>query len=299
MNDDIGRVVIVTGAGKGLGAAFARAWGREGARVVVNNRTRAGEPSSAEAVAAEIRAAGGDAVADTHAVDAPGAADAILRAALDAYGRVDAVILNAGITGPAAKLGAMEEADLRTVMEINFFATAAMAQAALPHLEASPAGRLLFVSSAAGLHGVRGRSPYAASKGAVNAFALTIADEMRRSTVRTNVICPYAATAMTVADGEPSDPLMAPDNAAAMALYLTSAACDLNGQILMAGGRRFRRARVMEAPGASAPDTDPAWIAANIATIGDMADAREFVGAEAAFADLYADARRDSQKGRA
>lgn len=292
MAGDSGRVVIVTGAGKGLGAAFARGWAARGARLVINNRARAGEPSSAEALAAEIRAGGGEAVADLGAVDAPGAAEALIATALDAYGRIDALILNAGISGPVARIASGEPSDLRAVMEINFFANAALAEAALPHLLTAEAGRLLFVSSAAGLHGLRGRSPYASSKGAVNAYALSLAHEIARTPLRVNIICPYAATAMTGGVGGDADPLMAPENAAPMAVWLTSAECDLTGQIFLAGGRHFRRARAMEGAGASAPDTDPGWIGDHIDALAGMGGAREFIGAEAAFADFYADARR-------
>ncbi len=287
-----GRVAIVTGAGKGLGAAFARALAATGTRVVVNNRARAGEPSSAEAICEAIRTAGGEAVAEVSDVTAADAPAAIIATALDAFGRIDAVILNAGISGPAAKVGATMTADFRAVMETNVFATAALAQTALPHLLASDAGRLVFVSSAAGLHGVRGRAPYAASKGAVNAFALSLADEVKRTTLRVNILCPYAATAMTVSEDGATDPRLAPDRAAPMAEFLASPICKLNGQIFMAGACRFRRARTVEGPGASAPGDDAAWIEANIGTITDMSAPREFTGAEAAFADLYADAIR-------
>jgi len=291
MREDQGRVAIVTGAGKGLGAAFARALAATGARVVVNNRARRGQPSSAEAVCAAICAAGGEAVAELSDITDADAPAAILARALESFGRIDAVILNAGISGPVARVEATTAADLRGVMETNFFATAALAQAALPHLLASDAGRLVFVSSSSGLHGLRGRAPYAASKGAINGFALSLADEVRRTPLRVNILCPYAATPMTAAEIGAGDPLLSPDRAAAMAVFLASAQCGLNGEIHLAGARRYRRARTLEAAGASAPTDDPAWIAAHLGAIADMTGAREFTGAQAAFADLYADAR--------
>ena len=167
---DAGRVILVTGAGKGLGAAFATVWARRGAKVIVNNRHGGDVESSAETLAASLRAEGHDAIADLHAVDTPGAAQAIVDAALAAHGRLDALILNAGIAGPAAKIPGLTEAALREVMEINFFANVRLVDAALPHIAAAPAGRILLVSSTAGLHGVRGRSAYAASKGALIAW---------------------------------------------------------------------------------------------------------------------------------
>ena len=208
------RAVIVTGAGKGLGAAFACALAGDGAAVLVNNRLRAGQPDSAGAIADSIRASGGQAIANYQDVAAPGAAQALVTAAIEAFGRIDAVVFNAGIMGPAAKLPDIDMTALRDVLNTNFFAQAALAQAALPHLLASPAGRMVFVSSSAGLHGVRGRIPYAASKGALNAMALTLADELKRTQVRVNMLCPYASTPMTASDGVADDPRLAPERAA-------------------------------------------------------------------------------------
>lgn len=288
MDSSVERAVIVTGAGKGLGAAFARAIASEGAAVLVNNRLRKGQPDSAGAVADAIRASGGRATANYQDIAAPGAAQALVKAALDAFGRIDAIVCNAGIVGPAAKFPDMDFAALREVLETNFFAQAQLAQAALPHLLQSPAGRMVFVSSSAGLHGVRGRVPYAASKGALNAMALTLADELKRTPVRVNMLCPYAATQMTAQDGVAGDPRLDPAYAAGMAAYLASEACSVNGQIFLAGGRRYRRARMVEGRGASAPDDSSAWIAAHLDRIASMEDAREYSGGESAFADLYA-----------
>lgn len=280
---DRGRVVLVTGAGKGLGAAFALACAARGMKLVVNNRVRPGQPDSAAATVAAIRAAGGDAVADRHAVETCGAAAAMVAAAISAFGRLDAVILNAGISGDAAKVAALDPAELRRVMDINFFAAAALAQAALPHLLASEAGRLVFISSSAGLHGVRGRSPYAASKAAVNGFALTLADEVRRTSLRVNVLCPYAATAMTAGEEAAGDPRLTPANAASLAQHLVSRDCTRHGQIYLAGAGYARRARMVESAGAAIGD---------LAAVEVMDDPREFIGAEAGFADFIACATR-------
>lgn len=280
---DRGRVVLVTGAGKGLGAAFAIACARRGMKVLVNNRVRPGQPDSAAATVAAIHTAGGEAVADSHAVEAPGAAAAMVTAARAAFGRLDAVILNAGISGPAAKIDALDPAELRRVIEINFFAAAALAQAALPHLLASDAGRMVFVSSSAGLHGVRGRAPYAASKAALNGFALTLADEVRRTSLKVNVLCPFAATAMTEGEGAAGDLRLAPANAAALAVHLASRCCERHGQIYLTGAGYVRRARMVETLGAPVGD---------LAAAETMDDLREFTGAEAGFADFFACATR-------
>lgn len=100
------RVVIVTGAGKGLGCAFAELWAESGACVLVNNRRRPDEASSADAVVSAIKAGGGEAIAEYSDVRSPEAPTAMIGAALKAWGRVDVLILNAGVNGPAARLDA-------------------------------------------------------------------------------------------------------------------------------------------------------------------------------------------------
>lgn len=283
---DAGRVVLVTGAGNGLGAAFASAWARRGASVVVNNRHRGDGEPSAERLARALRDEGGDAVADLDAVDAPGAAQRIVAGALERHGRLDAVILNAGIAGPAAKVPDLDDAALHEVMAINFFACAALVRAALPAIAASAAGRILFVSSTGGLYGVRGRSAYAASKGALNGFALSLADEQRRAGVGVNILCPYAATAMTARTGADADARLGPDRAAAAAVWLTSSACGATGEIWIAGAGRVRRAAAVEGDSAG-EDVTPEWLATHGDAV-DLAGARGFRGGEAAFADFAA-----------
>lgn len=278
---DVGRVIVVTGAAKGLGAAFALGWAARGARLLVNNRHSGDGPASAETFAATLRACGTEAVADCHAVDAPDAAAAIVAAALTAFGRIDALILNAGITGPAAKIPALPADALAEVMAINFFANTAMVDAALPYIAAAPAGRILFVSSTGGLYGVRGRSAYAASKGAITGYALSLAAEQRRAGIGVNILCPYAATAMTAATGVTADPRLAPDGAAAAAMWLTSSACAATGEIWVAGGKLARRALTIEGMIADAATPEA------LATAPPLPPPGGFAHGEAAFADFY------------
>lgn len=286
---DAGRVVLVTGAGKGIGRALAEHLARRGVRVVVNNRSRDGADSAGDAVAA-IRAAGGEAIADRHDVRESGAAEAMAQAALGAWGRLDAVVLNAGVSGPADRFAATPESVFRDVLETNFFANLAITQAALPHVAKSPAGRLLFVSSSAGLYGVFGRSAYAASKGALVAWALSLAHELKRDKVGVNVIAPYATTQMTQDAMNVDAALaaqMAPERVAPVASWLLSAACAASGQIWVAGGGKLRRARMMEGRAAAMPDTGAdEWLAAHAPELEDMREPRGFVGAEEAFADF-------------
>lgn len=273
------RVAIVTGAGNGLGAAFAQAIAADHTAVAVNNRQHPGRPFSAQVTADAIIAAGGTAITDANPVDAPGGAARIVATALDAWGRLDALVLNAGIGGPAVKVGD-GDTELAQVMAINFFANAALVEAALPALLKSAAGRIVFVSSTGGLHGVRGRSAYAASKGAVNGYALSLADELKRSGIHVNVIAPYAQTSMTARPDREPNPRLAPEGAAPMCAWLAGEACDRTGEIWVAGGGHIRAARAMES--ASAP-----FSADRLPALAAMPEPRFYPGGEAAFADFY------------
>src|SRR5512139_1788146 len=188
------RVAIVTGAGKGLGRAFALELARRGARVLVNNRAHPGEGvASADAVVAEIRAAGGDARANRASVEAEGAAEDMVAQALAAWGRIDIVIHNAAVaqSGWFTRMPAQE---FELTMRINFAAPVALTRAVLPHLRERGYGRMLFCSSAAGLYGNRGQSAYSASKAALLAFMQSIRLEETRYNFRANAIAPFAET---------------------------------------------------------------------------------------------------------
>ena len=276
------RSTIVTGAGAGLGAAFAKAVAAGGSQVLVNNRRHADRPYPAQDVADAITAAGGTAVTDEHAVDAPDGPEAIIAAAVERFGSLDALVLNAGISGPAIKVGD-GDTELRQVMEINFFANTRLIEAALPHLRRSPAGRIVTVSSTGGLHGVKGRSAYAASKGAATAYSLSLADELRREGIMVNVLTPYAQTKMTARPDREPDPRLAPKEAAEICAWLASEACERTGEIWVAGGGYMRAARAMESRAAPfSPD--------GLAELATLPDLRGFRGGEAAFADFYNDA---------
>lgn len=287
------RVVVITGAGKGLGRAFALHAASSGARVVANNRKRDGEPSSADAVVAEIKAAGGEAIADYHDVRDDGAAQGLTDAGLKAWGRLDAIVLNAGVNGPAARFTGQTSEGFRDVLETNFFANLAILQAALPHVTKSRSGRVVLVASSAGLYGVRGRAPYAASKGALIGLGLTLSHELRRDGVGVNVLAPYAATQMTadtMAAQEEIGKRMTPESVAPVATWLASAECDANGEIWVAGGGYVRRARMMEGDGA-AFDT-LADVPAALEAGRPVHGATGFAGAEASFVDFAAKGAR-------
>ena len=286
------RSAIVTGAGKGLGAAFAKAIGAEGAGVVVNNRRRPDDqPPSADHVAAALRRSGVEAVAEYSDVADSDAAARLVGAAVDAFGGLDALVCNAGVSGEATLFENAPASSFEEVMTVNFSANVRLVAAALPYLKQSPAGRIVFVSSSAGLHGARGLAAYAASKGALNAFALTLADELKRYDIGVNVLCPFASTRMTGdAVKGPHTDLLAPEYAAPAAAWLAGPNCAATGQIWVACAGQVRRAQVFEsdAVGPAAPAAlTPAWIEEHANGWRDPDGFNGFRGAQDAFADIF------------
>ncbi len=278
------RVTLVTGAGKGLGRAFALACAARGDTVIVNNRVREGADDSAAQTVDAIVAAGGTAIAEHSDITGAGAAQAMIEAALTAFGRLDSIVFNAGVNGPAARFGEMPEEAFDTVMAVNFTAQMRLARVALPYLRASAGGRMVFISSSAGLYGISGRTPYSASKAALNAFAMALAQEERRGPVRVNILAPYAATRMTgeAFSGEVAE-RFSPEAAAGLAAFLASEDCGRTGEIWVTGANHARRAAVMEGTGAKLP---AAPVEADLILAGAMDGARSFPGATAAFMDF-------------
>ncbi|NBU24349.1 MAG: SDR family NAD(P)-dependent oxidoreductase [Gammaproteobacteria bacterium] len=285
-------VVIVTGAGIGLGRAYALHLAALGWRVVVNNRLRAGPdgtplPSSAEAVVAGIRAAGGEAIAHHDDVCAAGAGERLLQAALGAWGRLDALVNNAGVDQhmPFHRIG-LE--DFRRIMAVNFDGTVAVTHPVYRHMRERGSGRIVVSVSSAGLHGLHGLTAYAASKGALLAFMRSLAAEGAPRDVHCAAIAPYAATRMT--DPHLTDELratMAPEAVAPMVASMVAPGSRLNGQTWVVGAGWARRASAVEwgtGVPVSALAAGPEAVASG--------PPREFDDALAAHADFLASARQ-------
>jgi NAD(P)-dependent dehydrogenase (short-subunit alcohol dehydrogenase family) len=247
--DMLDRVVIVTGAGKGLGRAYALDLAARGARLLVNNRwADRSQASSAEAVAAEIRSQGGKAVANFEPAEDPDAGEAMVAQALAEFGRLDAVVSNAGVP-ETLRLHRQTREGFRNIFDINFFGALHLIQAAWPALSARQSGRVVVSASSAGLHGGDGMAAYASSKAALIGLVRGLAVEGALRGLRINAIAPYALTAMT-------EPYLAPGQAermdpaavAPLVAWLVSEACDVTGQILVSGGGRVRAAFAVEGP---------------------------------------------------
>ncbi len=279
-----GRVAIVTGAGRGIGREHALLLAAEGARVVVNDLGGAHDGTGAEAgpaqhVAAEIRAAGGEAVANADDVaDGPGAVR-IVQSALDAFGRLDIVVNNAGILRDRVLVNLCDE-DWDLVVRVNLRGTFAVTRAAGNHWrEQSKAGEtvnasVINTSSESGVFGNPGQANYSAAKAAVASFTQVAAKELKRYGVRVNAITPQARTRMT--ESAFGDALAAkegkfdrwnPANISPFVAYLASPDCELTGEVFMVGGSRVQRIRPWEKDRDWKLDTKGRW------SIDDLAKA--------------------------
>jgi len=232
------RCAIVTGAGKGLGRAYALHLAGRGAMVVVNNRRHAGEAdaqTSAQQTVDAIHAAGGRAVADWSDVVDPDSGAAMVQRALAQFGRLDIVVANAGID-KAAAFHKLALADFRTVFDTGFFGNLHLAHAAWPHLLQQGYGRVVLTASSAGLYGNHGQAAYSAAKAAVIGLMRALAIEGRRHGVLVNVIAPYGYSQMTAAY-LPADmaTVFDPDRVAPLVGWLASPDCDLSGEVLVSG----------------------------------------------------------------
>ncbi|MET8078442.1 SDR family oxidoreductase [Streptomyces sp. NPDC005303] len=267
-----GRVVVVTGAGRGLGRAHALAFAAEGARVVVNDLGvgldgTPGPDSPALLVAEEIRAAGGAAVAHGGDIATPAGAASLVRAALETYGRLDTLVNNAGFLRDRMLVN-LEEDDWDAVMRVHLKGHFLPLKHAAAHWRGetkagrTPVARVVNTSSGAGLLGSVGQGNYSAAKAGIIGLTLVAAAELARYGVQVNAIAPAARTRMTertFADtmAAPSDGFdaMAPENVSPLVVWLGSeASAGVTGRVFEAEGGRIT---VMEGwrPG---PTTDRA-----------------------------------------
>jgi NAD(P)-dependent dehydrogenase (short-subunit alcohol dehydrogenase family) len=196
-----GRVAIVTGAGGGLGRQHALALAARGARVLVNDLggARDGSGSSltaAEHVVAEIRAAGGEALANGASVTDWDAVQAMVKQAVDAWGRIDIVVNNAGILRDKT-FAKMDLADFRLVLDVHLMGAVHCTKAAWPHMVEQKYGRILMTTSSTGLYGNFGQSNYGAAKLALVGLMQTLGLEGAKHDIRVNCLAPTAATRMT------------------------------------------------------------------------------------------------------
>ena len=287
------KVAIVTGAGKGLGRSYAIYLAARGARVVVNNRRRSNsEPSSADEVVQAIRQAGGQAIANYDSVEDPAAGARIVQQAVDAWGRVDILINNAGVD-QRSTFHKVSVEQFRQIFDINFYGSLYVTHAAYARMRAAGYGRIVVSTSVAGLYGLHGLTAYSAAKAALIGFMRTLAMEGKSHNVLTNAIAPYAATPMTARQGNMPEEFMTtmrPEFVAPAVALLVSDQTSLNGQVIIAGKGAFRRAANVEGRGlryAEPTEATAEALARDVAQLLDMEGATEFADAMAAFQQLF------------
>ncbi len=291
------RVAIVTGAGKGLGRAYALYLAERGAKLVLNNRRREVDKDGLTAVdhvVQEIKAKGGEAVANYASVEDPTSGQQMVQQALDTWGRLDVLVNNAGIDR-SKSFANFELDDFLDIFQVNFHGTLYVTHAAWKVMRDAGYGRILVSASSAGLHGGRGLAAYGAAKGALIALMRTLATEGQSKNVLVNAIAPYAATPMT-GDHIPEalrDELNA-DRVAPLVAYLVSENnTQVTGQTFVAAKGRFLRAAMVEAHGVTYAESglSAEAVERDIADIQSLADPREFPDAPTAFRDFIAPAQ--------
>jgi NAD(P)-dependent dehydrogenase (short-subunit alcohol dehydrogenase family) len=255
-----GRVAIVTGAGHGLGRSHALELAARGAKVVVNDvgaaadGSRGDEPAPAESVAEEIRARGGSALADDADVATEDGAGSLVDAALDAYGRVDVVVNNAGILRDRSFKN-ITAADWDAVIGVHLRGTFLVTRAVFGHLRENGYGRIVNTTSPSGLFGNFGQSNSAAAKMGVIGLTKTLALEGAAYDITANAIAPVAYTRLTEDLFPPgARELLSPERVSPLVAWLAHEDCETTGETYSVGGGRVARVFVAVGPGAVLAD---------------------------------------------
>lgn len=279
-----GRVAVVTGAGGGLGRSHALMLASRGAKVGVNDvgTSPGGEgedQSPADKVVQEIKDAGGEAVANHDSVDSLKGGESIIKTAVDAFGRVDILINNAGILRDRTMMKMTEE-EFRGVAKVHFDGTFYCTRAALPVMRENNYGRVIFTSSGAGLWGNYGQTNYSAVKlgvvGMMHAFKL----EGQKYNIFANTIAPVGASRLLGSIlTEKIMEALDPRYISVLVCYLVSEGCKETGMIYSCGGGRYARAAMMENPIVDLSENEKIsmeTIRDNFAEIHEMREPREY-----------------------
>jgi NAD(P)-dependent dehydrogenase (short-subunit alcohol dehydrogenase family) len=267
-----GKVTIITGAGGGIGRAHALLFAREGAKVLVNDigGTRDGRGADASAagrVVAEIRAAGGSAIGNEDNVATAEGAASIVKSAVDAFGRADVLVNNAGILRDKSLLK-MDEAMWDAVIAVHLKGTFLCSQAFAKQVVAQGGGgRIVNTTSVSGMLGNFGQANYSAAKAGIYGLTRTMSIELQKHRMTVNAIAPIAKTRMTedLPMFQGMDTLT-PEHIAPAALFLASDLCaDRTGHVLAIAGARVYAFKVIETPGRFKESNGGVWTAQEIA----------------------------------
>jgi NAD(P)-dependent dehydrogenase (short-subunit alcohol dehydrogenase family) len=247
------RVAVITGAGRGLGRAYALLLASRGARVVINDpgasvKGDGVDAGPAQAVVQEIRAAGGAAVACTESVATPAGARAIIHSALDHYGRIDALIHNAG----NVRYGSLKEItyeDFEAVLDVHLRGAFHVVRSAFPLMCKAGYGRIVLTSSIGGLYGNQNVVNYSVAKAGMIGLSNVVALEGAAEGVKCNLIVPGAVTRMADGLDTSAYPPMQPALVAPVVGWLAHESCSISGEMLIAIAGRVARAFIAETPG--------------------------------------------------
>jgi len=281
------RVAIITGAGGGLGRVYALELAKRGAKVVVNDlggsRDGTGsDTTAAQKVVDEIKAAGGEAVANYDNVATPEGGEAIVKTALDTFGKVDILINNAGILRDKSFLK-MEPENWLAVMAVHLNGAYNVTKPAFAAMKQNGYGRIIMTTSAAGLYGNFGQTNYSSAKMALVGLMNTLKIEGAKGNIKVNTIAPLAASRLTE-DVMPPEVFAKskPEFVSPMVLYLASEDCKGSGNIYNAGMGYFNRAAVLTGPSTQLGDVE------NPPTVEDIASNWEAINSLAG-GELYSD----------
>ncbi|MFO0670271.1 MAG: SDR family NAD(P)-dependent oxidoreductase [Polyangiaceae bacterium] len=267
-----GKVVVVTGAGGGIGRAHALLFAKEGAKVVVNDLGGARDgsgasASAADAVVSEIKAGGGSAIAHHASVATADGAASLIKSAVDAFGRVDALVNNAGILRDKSFLK-MDEEMWDLVVSVHLKGSFLCSQAAAKQMVAQGGGgRIVNTTSVSGMLGNFGQANYAAAKAGIYGLTRTMSIELQKHRITVNALAPIAKTRMTedlpMFQGVDS---MSPEHISPGALFLVSdLAGDRTGHVLAVAGARMYAFKVVESAGKFKDGDGGVWTAQEIA----------------------------------
>ncbi|MET9214139.1 MULTISPECIES: SDR family NAD(P)-dependent oxidoreductase [unclassified Nocardia] len=270
------RVAVITGAGRGLGRAYALLLAARGAKVVVNDlgssvRGDTVEGDPAAEVVAEIRAAGGEAVACGESVATPEGGRAIVDAALTHFGRLDILVHNAG----NVRYGTLRElsyADFESVLDVHLRGAFHVVRPAFPVMAEAGYGRVVLTSSIGGLYGNKGVANYAVAKAGMIGLSNVVALEGADSGITSNVIVPAAVTRLADGLDTSAYPPMGPELTAPAVGWLAHESCSITGEMLVAVAGRVGRAYIAETPGVHRPSWTIEQVGEQIDAIRDTTD---------------------------
>ena len=267
------RVAVITGAGRGLGRAYALLLASQGAKIVVNDagvslKGQGPDAGPAQEVVQEIKAAGGEAVACTESVATAEGGKAIIQAALDHYGRVDILIHNAGNVRRGS-LKEMTYADFDAVLDVHLRGAFHVVRPAFPLMCKAGYGRIVLTSSIGGLYGNRDVANYSVSKAGLLGLSNVAALEGAAEGVKSNVIIPAAVTRMAEGLDTSAYPPMSPELVAPVVGWLAHESCSISGEMLISIAGRVAKAFVAETPGVYRPSWSMEQVGAQMAAIRD------------------------------